>query len=107
MKKTVVGVLETVVISGRKFKARIDTGARMCSIDKRLAKKLSLGPIVRTTKIRSTHGESKRPVVRFPIKIGGRNIKASFNLADRSKMRYRILIGRNLLRNNFLIDISK
>jgi hypothetical protein len=107
MRKVVLGCIETVNIKGRKFKARIDTGARTSSIDKFLAKRLSLGPVIKKTKITSSHGESLRPVIRTNIKIKDSSIKVSFNLADRSKMKYKVLIGRNVLRNRFLIDVSK
>lgn len=107
MKKTVVGCLETVEIEGKKFRARIDTGAKMSSLDRKIFKKFNLGKTIRKAKIKSSHGVSLRPVIRASVKIKDRKIKASFNLADRSQMKYRVLIGRNILRNDFLIDVTK
>jgi len=107
VKKTIIGCVETVVIGGKKHRARIDTGARTSSIDRRLAKKLMLGPVLRKMKVKSSIGESFRPVIKTLVKIKNRKIKASLNLADRTKMKYKILIGRNVLRKNFLIDVTK
>jgi hypothetical protein len=107
MKKTIIGTVETVEFFGKKFKARIDTGARMSSLDKKLRKKLNLGPILRKTKVKSSHGESIRAVIKTSIKIKNRKLTASFNLADRGHMKYKILIGRNILKKGFLIDITK
>lgn len=45
--------------------------------------------------------------VRFLIKIKGKKIRASFTLADRSQQVYPILIGRNILRGKFVVDVKK
>jgi hypothetical protein len=106
MKKRVIGCTEKIIINDKRLRARIDTGARMSSIDKQLAKRLNIGPVIRRTKVKSVHGKSIRPVVRINLKIKNRNMKANFNLADRRKMRYPVLIGRNILTKGFLIDSS-
>jgi hypothetical protein len=36
-----------------------------------------------------------------------RKIKAEFSLSDRSKMKFPILIGRKLLKNKFIVDVSQ
>ena len=54
MTKEIVGIVEEIEIVGRKKMktlAVFDTGAKMTSIDVRLASKAQLGPIVKTTKI--------------------------------------------------------
>ena len=104
--KIVVGIREKVEIMGKSFSARMDTGAKMSSIDKKLAIDLGLGPVLRKMNIRSVHGTSERPVVRAVVNLKGKTLKASFNLADRNKMDYPILIGRNILRKGFLVDSS-
>ena len=108
--KKIIGVKEKVTIYGKTEKtvmARIDTGAAISSIDKALAKKLGLGPIVRYTTIRQVHGKSRRPVVKASIKLAGKKIRATFTLADRKHMTYDVIIGRRLLRNKFLVDPAK
>lgn len=107
MKKVRIGGLETVEIGGKRLRARIDTGARMSSIDRITAKKLKLGKTVRRTRIKSAHGTSIRPVVKTTVKIKSKKIKASFNLAARSHMKYRVLIGRNILKKGFIIDLTE
>jgi len=103
-KKTVVGLVERVTLNGHIALARIDTGAATSSIDLELASKLQLGPLVAKRKIISAHGTGVRPVIKSLITIGGRTIKASFTVVSRSHMKYPILIGRNILRKDFLID---
>jgi hypothetical protein len=57
--------------------------------------------------IRNSFGQTeKRYVIRTRIKIGKRFIRASFSLADRTELRYPVLIGRKILRNKFLVDVA-
>ncbi len=107
MTKTLIGLTEIVEINGRKFRARIDTGANRSSIDKRLAMKLNLGPAIKTTTVKSQHGRSVRPVIKASVAIGERRFRATFTLADRNHMSFQILIGRNILKKGFLIDTTK
>jgi len=106
-KNTLIGLVEKIVINDREFMAKIDTGASKSSIDMELAASLKLGPIIGTRIYKNVHGKSIRPVIKIPLKIADRNMIFKFNLADRRKMRYKILIGLNILKNNFLIDPSK
>lgn len=48
-----------------------------------------------------------RYAVKLPVRILGRRFKASFTLADRSGKIYPILIGRRLLKNKFIVDVSR
>jgi len=107
MKKTVVGLVETVEINGKKFKARIDTGAQTGSIDAGVASRLGLRHITRYTEVISASGMSYRKVVKAVVKIKNRKIRASFTVADRSNLSFKVLIGRNILRKNFLVDCKK
>ena len=54
----------------------------------------------------STGHEQARHVVELSIRVRDRRFKAKFTLADRSTQSYPILIGRNTLRGNFLVDAS-
>ena len=109
--RPVLGLIETIsLISSNslgKFKARIDTGATKSSIDIQLARKLSLGPIVGTKVVKSAHGNSVRALIHASIIIGGRTIRADFTVADRSHMKYKVLIGQNILKKGFIIDPLK
>lgn len=48
-----------------------------------------------------------RYVVKLPVMVCGRHINASFSLADRSRKVYPILLGRRMLANKFLVDVTK
>ena len=106
--KTIVGLTEKVTVNGELEKkdliARIDTGATKSSIDLGLAAKIGLGPVVDSKLVKSAHGVKLRPVVQAEIVMGGKAIKAKFTLADRTHMKYQVLVGQNILRKNFLVD---
>ena len=107
MERKVLGLVETVKIKNREILARVDTGARRCSIDKDLAEELKLGPIIDNKKYRSAHGRSIRPVVKEEIVVKGKKMMVKINLTNRKHMKYNFLIGREALREDFLIDPSK
>lgn len=109
--KTVIGLVEPVAIctkDGMKktVMAKIDTGASKSSIDVNLASQLSIGPIIKSKLIKSAHGNSVRPVVEALIEIADKRMREEFTLADRWHMKYRVLIGQNVLRHGYLIDAS-
>ncbi len=108
---TIIGLVEPVTIKGKTTKekhlARIDTGAAKSSIDSRLVYKLKLGPVLSVNKVSNAHGTTLRPVIEAEIKLKRRKIKSLFTVADRSNMKYAVLIGRNVLKQEFLIDPSK
>lgn len=106
-RRTIVGMVERAYFrqNGKKgILAKIDTGATKSSIDIKLAEKLKLGPVIKSRIIRSAHGSRLRPIVEAEISLEGRKIKTEFTLADRSHMRYQVLIGQNILKQGFLID---
>lgn len=62
----------------------------------------------RSSMVKSTSGVSEaRYKVALQVKIGERKVRAWFNLSDRAAMRYPVLIGRRLLHNKFIVDVSK
>lgn len=57
--------------------------------------------------IKNTSGiPEKRFVIKTKVKLAGRIIKSLISLTDRGNMRYPVLIGRRLLRNRFVVDVS-
>ncbi len=59
------------------------------------------------TNIKSSMGEiEKRYKVSLRVKIYNHTINQWFTLANRSKQKFPILIGRNILKDRFLIDVS-
>jgi hypothetical protein len=58
--------------------------------------------------VRSSNGDQQeRHVIEADVVIAGRTIRTKFTLADREAMNYPILLGRRLLRGNFLVDVSR
>ena len=100
--------------------ARIDTGAATSSLDARdlnvknniaefrLPKKygnLQLHlPVVGWQKVRSADFRERRPVVEITFCMGPRLIRAQVTLNDRSTVSYPLIIGRNVLKENFVVD---
>lgn len=57
--------------------------------------------------IRNSFGVSEtRYSVKLLMLLGGKHLKVSFTLADRSRNRYPILIGKRTLAGRFLVDVS-
>ena len=130
--KTVIGETEWVRLPKQKLglRGRIDTGATTTSIDAReirlqerdgkkwvlfdlvdrdSGEKIHLEkPVVRLASIKR-HGaaDQERPVVKLHLKIGEVEKYVEVSLTDRSKYEYPVLIGRNLLRGEFVVDVSR
>ncbi len=111
--RTVVGLTERIRVRGpggvaKDVLARIDTGATKSSIDVRLAAELRLGPVLKTKLVKSASGTTLRPVVKSTIDLANKSLPAELTIADRSHMKYHVLIGQNILCDNgFLIDPAK
>jgi hypothetical protein len=57
--------------------------------------------------IKNSFGEiEKRYIIKTVVKIGSKRIKSVISLTDRGTMRYPVLIGRKLLKNRFIVDVS-
>jgi hypothetical protein len=57
--------------------------------------------------IKNSFGEiENRFIIKTIIRMGHKQIKALISLSDREKMRYPVLIGRKLLKNRFVVDVS-
>lgn len=103
--------VEAVDYSGerRKVKAKIDTGAFRTSIDRGLAEELGLlAPenILWRSGYRSSFGREERPVVELTFYLRETKIKTAVNVADRSNLKRRMIIGRRDLKD-FLIKTGK
>jgi len=112
--KKVIGLIELVRLIGKKKsilkKALIDTGATRTCIDMRLAARAGLGPVVSTVRVRSKkkHGGNElRAVVNGVIEIKGIQIPLEMSLEDRGGVYHKILLGRDALHGNFVVDIEK
>ena len=109
--KIIIGPVEELVIKGSDsqgtFEGRVDTGATSSSIDARIVADLKLGPVLSVKKVKNAHGETLRPVVEAKIVLRKKTLVTTFTVADRSRMKYKVLIGRNILKEGFLIDVTK
>ena len=110
--KQIIGLTEIVKIHGEdkivKVAAICDTGATKTSIDVRVAGKAHLGPIIGQTNIKNPSFDKNitRPVVMVKIELSGKVFEAKANLQDRSHMTHKVIIGRDILHNNFIVDVS-
>jgi hypothetical protein len=131
--KMVVGGLEAVWFPdlGLELTARIDTGAETASLDARDIQQFErdgkpwvrftiINPktdtpetlerrLVRTVGIyQSGAAEAKRrPVVKLGVLIGQVEQTAEFSLSDRSHMGYQVMIGRSILKDVMVVDVSR
>ncbi len=65
-------------------------------------------PIHKVKSVKSSNGVSEdRIIVETKIVIMGKELEIQLSLTDRSEMKYPVLIGRRLIRGNFLVDVSK
>ena len=131
--KLVVGELEQVWMPnlGLALPARVDTGAETASLDARnielferdgkrwvrfeivhpesgepLALERRLKRMVGLIQANSPESE-RRPVIKLGITIGHINQSAEFTLSNRSHLDYQMLIGRNILQDVMVVDVSK
>ncbi|MDA3855828.1 MAG: RimK/LysX family protein [Candidatus Woesearchaeota archaeon] len=106
--RLVIGLVETVILEGKKYKAKIDTGADSSSIDESIAFKLGSKEIVSHKIIRSALGRVRRPTVMIDIEFQGKIFHEKITIANRTNLKYKILIGQDILkREGFLIDPNK
>lgn len=131
---TVIGHSEYIdipIIRAKNVLAKIDTGADSSSIwaskiikndkDELLvsffdkSSKFYTGVPVKFTKsnysrviIKNSFGDAEiRYRIKLIVKVKNRTIRATFTLANRQSKTYPILIGKRLLRNKFLVDVSE
>ena len=124
---TVYGHIEEVaLIPGEiEIKARLDTGASRSSLnaqeieliesdeqtmvsfifDDRNGNQYPMTlPLVETIGIKQASGRQERYVVEIGLCVGEHYEKNLFTLADRSRMTYPVLVGRNFLKNSVLVS---
>lgn len=101
-----IGLIEEVVLEdGNTYLAKIDTGADSSSVDKSLAESLGDKPILAHKYIRSALGRDKRPIISVGLTIRGLSCEEEFTISDRKNLKFKILIGKDILRKEkFLVD---
>jgi len=101
-----VGSLEEVEVlghNGKSFevKAKIDTGADGSSIDRVLAEELGLlepENILYYDYFSNANGRKKREIVGVTFIMAGRKMKTQISIADRSRLRTKMIVGRRDLK---------
>ena len=123
----------SVVEAGLDYLARIDTGARVTSIhavdveienrsddfaanrgrnirfttrNEKGQQSRIHGVIVDVASVRNAQGVEDRYVVELDLDWQGFRKRAEVNLRDRSQMSYKLLIGRNWLNCDVVVDVS-
>ena len=107
MEKIVLGAFETIILNGKKIKAKIDTGADRSSICKSLINELGLKQSGKKIKITSAHGTTRRGIYKGEVIIKGKKLAVDFTAIDRSKLNARVLLGKDVLEKGFLVDVLK
>ena len=125
--KQIIGRTETARLSdwGITLKARIDTGAYRSALHVDRIELFSADPerirfetqdqygqqhriearIVRYISVKSSFGHvQQRPLIRTRLCLAGQEFETVVTLADRSAMRFPMLIGRRALEGRFLVD---
>ena len=112
--KRVIGLVEKVRIIGSKgeveAEALLDTGATRSCVDLQIAAKAGLGPVTGTVKVKSQtelKGYTRRAVIKGELVLRGVRKKVRFTLADRSDMAHPVLVGRDVIHSDFVIDVEK
>jgi hypothetical protein len=57
--------------------------------------------------VRTSHGTEWRYVVPLHLRWGGVEKEVQVNLRDRSPMAYKLLVGRDWIRGDFLVDVDR
>jgi hypothetical protein len=111
------------------IKAKIDTGAKSSSLHCSYIKEISgkrvefvildeshskykgkvhTMPIKKIAKVKSSNGEvEKRYFIQTDLVVYDKHYSTLISLSDREQMRYPMLLGRELLKHNFLVDVNK
>lgn len=65
-------------------------------------------PVKRRKTVRSSNGVSEERIfIRTTVRMFQSDIAADFSLADRTGMKYPVLLGRKVLKGRFLVDVSR
>lgn len=133
--KSLIGETAWIEVGAVSFAylARIDTGARITSIhavnveikdgssvpDKNVGKTVSFqtvnrdgkteqitAAITKVSTVKNSQGTEQRYVIELPLAWKHVKKDVQVNLRDRSKMTYKLLIGRNFLSRDFLVDVD-
>jgi hypothetical protein len=65
-------------------------------------------PVVEMVAVRNSSGlREQRPVVETTLQLGPVLKRVRLTITNRSHMRFRMILGRKALENDFIVDVSK
>jgi hypothetical protein len=65
-------------------------------------------PVLRTVLVRNPGGlREERPLVETAVRLGPIHKRIRITITNRSSMRYRMILGREALANDFIVDVSR
>ncbi len=124
--QTIVGWREWIAVPDlgiHRLYAKLDSGANTCSLHALNVEPLEtcegmwvrfrldvggtpiLAPLTGWRRVKDSGGHvTLRPTIQTDLWLGGRKMSVEFTLADRSRMKHRLIIGRRALSNGYLID---
>lgn len=124
-KKQVIGQTARVGIeeAALEFVARVDTGAASTSlhaesvrIENGIVDFIAVNqegvrvplrlPLAKTARVRNSGGTQERVYVEMTVQHEGRSKQVCVNLSNRSGLTYPLLLGRNWLEDEYLVDVS-
>ncbi len=109
--RKVIGINEPIEIldfeeNRRPVMAKVDTGAYRTTICSNLAKELDIDKTINHKKVRGALGAKERPIINLSFYMDKRLVTTEAFVADRSEMKYDIIVGRRDLKR-FLVDPAK
>ena len=109
--RKIIGINEPIeILDNQRNKyptmAKIDTGAYRTTICTSLAKKLAINRVIGSKKVRGALGIEERPIINLSFVLDKRLVGTEAFMADRSEMKYDIIVGRKDLKR-FLVDPDK
>lgn len=76
------------------------------TIDENSLHRVLIRPVVKVSEVRSALGSKMRYFIREKVWIGDNYYYVNVNLADRSRLKRKFLIGKNILDENYIINTS-
>jgi hypothetical protein len=65
-------------------------------------------PVLRTVVVSNSGGmREERPLVETAVRLGPIHKRIRITITNRSSMRYRMILGREALANDFIVDVSR
>ncbi len=126
--KQTYGYVEKIKLNHHVLSAKLDTGAKSSSLNAKMIKIFKKGsqsfvsfyvpslkknlerPLIGYVFIKPRRVEKlmRRPVVALSVQLGKEKVRVDFNLANRTRFNYPVLLGRNaLIKLHAVVDASQ